>query len=101
MTAKDKKAIQKLQKKLDKLKDRIDQVSSELAALQGGEENVSGNLGVERKAAVNEAVPHPKFSEGEVEIADELTEEAEELADIIEKEKEEKKARKKKKKKKK
>lgn len=70
------KAIKKLKKQLKKLKARIEEMDREIEGLQRA---------IDSKGSEQENWPSPKFSEEELETADEITEEAEEIADILDK----------------
>jgi len=73
MAAKKSKTIKQLEKQIKKLNARIDEMSREIKGLQGDKE------------ATQEAWPNPKFSEDEVEMAEEMAEDAGEVEDILEK----------------
>ena len=96
MAAKKCQAIKKLKKQVKKLKARIDDISREITGLQ----NSTGSTVAEQMAAglqeelTGEASPESRFSQEEAEMADELTEDAEEIADIREKKKQRKKGKK-------
>jgi len=66
------KAIKRLKKQIKKLNARFDKLSEEIKELKDASETFAVR-------AVS------KFSEEEVEIADEITDEAEEVADLLDK----------------
>lgn len=97
MDTKKNKAIRKLKKQLDELKSRLDEMSMEINSLQVASENE----GVEREIGSSEESSEEhlmvqEFREKEMEMANDMTWAAEELADIREKEKAQKKRKKKK-----
>jgi len=73
MTIKRRKAIKRLRKQVNNLDTRFDELSEELKGLKDTLETFAAQSG-------------PKFSEEQVAMADELTDEAEEVADILDKE---------------
>lgn len=86
MASKEQKAIKKLKKQLKKLKTRVKKMHMEIADLQAVTDNSSAqledDLHTQQQLADRE---DPKFSAAEVETANELTDDAEEIADILEK----------------
>jgi hypothetical protein len=72
MASKERKAIKRLKKRLKQLTKRVDQIDETLA-------------GKQRDAPSGVVRSTPAFSEQDVENADELGEEAEEIADLLEK----------------
>lgn len=95
MNRKERKAIKKIKRRLNALMVRVDELSETLEQLMTGIDVFDEEAGRE---AQNASEPGAHFNQGQVEDADELTDEAEEFADIKEKIAEEKKTRKKKKK---
>ena len=73
MTIKRRKAIKRLRKQVKNLDTRFDELSEELKGLKDTLETFA-------------AQSRSKFSEEQVAMADELTDEAEEVADILDKE---------------
>jgi len=80
MADKKSKAIKQLEKQIKKLNARIDAMSREIKDLQDA--NATDQAATELR---EETWPDPKFSEGEVEIAEEMAEDAGEVEDILEK----------------
>jgi len=81
------KAIKQLKKQVKKLNARIDDMSREIKDLQNtadtfATDQMATELGEE---SAQRAWPDPKFSEDEVEIAEEMAEDAGEVEDILEK----------------
>ena len=93
MASKESKAIKQVKKQIKKLNTRINDMSGEIKALQDIANNtVTEQLAGElQEGAAQVAVPVSKFSQEEVESADEMTEFAEEIADMKEKKKKRKK----------
>ncbi len=91
------KAIRKLKKQLDDLESRFDEMGREIESLQITSENgyVEQGVGISGKSSAEDLIVQ-KFSENEVEAADEIAFEAEELADMLGDIREMEKARKKK-----
>jgi len=88
MATKESKAIKQLKKQVKKLNARIDEMSREIKGLHDTvDTTASKQMAAESQ---EEFVQGSRFSQDEVEIADELTEDAEEVADIREKNKERK-----------
>lgn len=73
MTIKRRKAIKRLRKQVKNLDTRFDELSEQLKGLKDTLETFAAQSG-------------SKFSEEQVAMADELTDEAEEVADILDKE---------------
>ena len=83
MAAKKSKAIKQLEKQIKKLNTRIDAMSREIKGLQDTKATpVPNQVATELQ---EEAWPYPKFSEGEVEMAEEMAEDAGEVEDLLEK----------------
>ena len=79
MASNESKAVKKLEKQIKKLNARIDKLEKKLKKTLGAGETVT----IEE---VDMEIPtSSSFSEAEVELADEITEEAEELEDMMEK----------------
>lgn len=87
MAAKKSKAIKQIQKQVKKLNARINDLKKEIKDLQ----DIVDTAVTEQSAAklqgesARGAWPDPRFSEAEVELAEEMTEDAEEVEDILEK----------------
>ena len=89
MSAKQRKTIKQLKKRVKKINARLDEMSSEIKALQdpadgsateeSGLESSEGSAGGDWQGS--------RFGENEVEMADEMTEDAEEIDDITDKQK--------------
>lgn len=81
------KAIKQLKKQIKKLNKRVDELSEEIDGLK----DASKTLATQHMAMDSEEDAAPpvwsgrKFSEEEVEMAEELTDEAEEVLDILDK----------------
>ena len=87
MAAKMSKAIRQLKKQVKKLNARIDDLSREINGLQDTADiTVTDQIAAElQEESAQGALPNPRFSENEVELAEEMTEDAEEVEDILEK----------------
>jgi TolA-binding protein len=87
MAAKKSKAIKQIRKQVKKLNARIDDMSREIKSLQDtADTTVTDQLAAElQEESAQGAWPNPRFSEDEVEMAEEMTEDAEEVEDILEK----------------
>lgn len=87
MASKKNKAIKRLKKQIKKLNARIDKLSEEIGGLKDASETpATGQMATEsQEDSAQAAWSGSKFSEEEVEIADEITDEAEEVADILDK----------------
>lgn len=89
MSAKQRKTIKQLKKRVKKINARLDEMSSEIKALQdaadGSATEQSGLESSEDSAGGD--WQRSRFGENEVEMADEMTEDAEEIDDINEKQK--------------
>ncbi len=86
MAVKVSKAVKKINKQIKKLHARMDKLEKKLKKAESGDTVIVEEVGMDIPTTSN-------FSEAEVELADEITEEAEELEDMIEKMKELKKNR--------
>lgn len=87
MASKQNKAIKQLKKQVKKLRARIDDISRHIEGLHGAADTiVTEKMAAElQEEFLQEVGPGSKFSQEEAETADELTEDAEEVADIKEK----------------
>ncbi len=87
MAAKKSKAIKQIQKQVKKLNARINDLSKQIKGLQGSADTtVTDKIAAELQVeSAQGARPEPRFSENEVEVAEEMTEDAEEVEDIMEK----------------
>ena len=87
MAAKKSKAIKQLEKKIKKLNTRIDAMSREIKGLQETKATpVTDQVATElQEESAQAAWPDQKFSEDEVEMAEEMAEDAGEVEDILEK----------------
>ena len=82
--AKQKKMIKQLTRKVRRLKSRMDKMQADIRDLR---EKLDGALMEQSPAAAQgdtEAWPAKRFSEEEFEAADDITDEAEEVSDILE-----------------
>ncbi len=96
MPAEENRAVKQLQRQLDKLTIRVDVLSKEIKDLKVIFEHVDAGQAIEIPGeTVRQALTTRKFSEKEVEAADDMTWVAEEFADIKDEEKEIKKRKKK------
>ena len=96
MPAKENRAVKQLQRQLDKLKIRVDELSKEIEGLKFIFKHIDAERAIEISGeTVQQALTTRNFSEKEVEAADDMTWVAEEFADIKEEEKEIKKRKKK------
>ena len=86
MAHKKSKAIKKLKKQVKKLNKRINDISGKLIDLQDAVgTSIKEKISQPQEETKDSAWPIPRFSEGEVEIAGEMNEDAEEIDDILEK----------------
>ena len=87
MAAKKSKAIKQLEKQIKKLNARIDDMSREIKGLQDAVNTtvITQTAAESEEEFTQETWPKPRFTEDEVESAEEMTENAEEAEDILEK----------------
>ncbi len=87
MASKKSKAIKRLKKQIKKLNARIDKLSKEVKAVNDASEidNTQNMAKESQKGDAQTVWLGSKFSEEEVEMANEITDEAEEVADILDK----------------
>lgn len=80
-------AIKRLKKQIKKLNARLDELSEEIKGLKEASETFAARqVATESQEDPAQAAwSGSKFSEEEVEMADEMTDEAEEVADILDK----------------